>query len=109
MLRLFIAASLTATIASSCAAAEVARNGVTEADRGQLLACETDARTIATATEAYIALNGSAPASMSDLVPDWLKEMPVGWELSINADGTTIAVPTPDGPCAVLTHDAGTS
>lgn len=45
-------------------------------DRGDVAACKTNASTAETAVEAYYAKEGSNPASLAALVPDFLKSDP---------------------------------
>src|SRR6478736_4775526 len=42
-------------------------------DRGDIAACKTNVSTAQTAVEAYYAKNGSNPATLADVVPDFLK------------------------------------
>lgn len=60
-------------------------------------ACRVEERTLATATDAYVAANGAAPTSTDDLVPDWIREEPVDWEF--DAASPTSFSPVAGGRC----------
>jgi general secretion pathway protein G len=45
-------------------------------DRGETAACETDLKTVQTASEAYRAQNASYAANMDALVPGYMQEKP---------------------------------
>jgi type II secretion system protein G len=45
-------------------------------DRGEVAACKTNVSTAETAVEAYYAKNGSYPATLAAVVPDFLKSDP---------------------------------
>ena len=53
-------------------------------------ACRVEDQTLATASDAYQAANGTSPSSMADLVPDYLREEPENWAMA--ADATFIPV-----------------
>lgn len=56
--------------------------GITE--NGKEAACKTEYRIVNTAIEAYYAENGSNPADLDALVPDFLKEKPTEYVTSIS-------------------------
>lgn len=65
--------------------------------------CTVQQRTIETALEVYLAQSGSTSATFDDLVPDYLREQPVGWDLvpsEIPGDPANVA-PIPGGECDI--------
>ncbi|HEX7131092.1 MAG TPA: hypothetical protein VF228_00870 [Iamia sp.] len=62
-------------------------------------ACASDARTLETAAEAYLALEGTYPASAADLVGGFLDEAPRYHELRIVSPTEAEAVPVPGAGC----------
>ena len=75
-------------------------------DTGQQNACSIESRTLDSAIEAYYAQNGSEPAVIGDLVPDYIREAPDAnnWSFTgyaagppvVNASFTAVAT----GACA---------
>ena len=59
--------------------------------------CEIQAKTLATATEAYFVANGTTPTSTSDLVPLWIREAPEEWDF--DPDSALSFTPTVGGSC----------
>jgi len=57
--------------------------------------CGVDKQTLQMAVDAYAAMNTTPPTEAA-LVPDFLREQVVGWDLDANGD----IVPAPGGPCA---------
>jgi len=85
---LVIGLAVAGVMASSCASAArdafvEAYNDETAADYSK--ACQIEDRTLATATDAYTAMNGAAPASQADLVPDYLLEESENWVMTADA------------------------
>lgn len=74
-------------------AVEVAVEGLSGADAA---ACDLDHRTLADASELYLALNGSLPATQDALVEAQLLTEPSA-RFEITADGSI--VPAPGSPC----------
>ncbi len=74
-------------------AVAVAVEGLSGADAA---ACDLDQRTLADASELYLALNGSLPATQDALVEAQLLTEPSA-RFEITADGTI--VPAPGSPC----------
>jgi hypothetical protein len=62
-------------------------------------ACAVQKRTIETAIDAYQLDTGIAPATMADLVPGYLLEVPVDYVLGYGADGTPQPVAVPAERC----------
>lgn len=64
--------------------------------RGEAARCDSDERTVAVAVEAYYAQEGSYPASMDDLTPEYLRDAS-----TLHTIGTGGAVtPVVGGACA---------
>lgn len=61
-------------------------------DRGQAAACKADFKAVETAVEAYRAKNATYPTSISQLVPDYLREEPSteGCTIELASDGSGI-------------------
>jgi general secretion pathway protein G len=66
-------------------------------DTGDESACKTNLRTAETAVEAYYAENGSYPANLAAVVPDYLKSDPsaAGVDAKIRVNYATVAGPPP--------------
>ncbi len=64
---------------------------------GDSAACQTNYATLRTAIDVYGASNGSDPTSVSDLIPDFLRQGPVEWTIKPSPDGTATIVATPAG------------
>ncbi|MFK7918638.1 MAG: hypothetical protein AB8G14_11205 [Ilumatobacter sp.] len=67
---------------------------------GQAEACQVDAKTLETASEAFFIDNSTSPTSFDDLVPGYLVEAPANWVID---DGVGVVSnlfsPISGGPC----------
>lgn len=101
---------------SSCAS--VARDAVVDAYEGAALdesrarACQIDAKTLATASEAFYAANGVSAQSFDDLVPSYIQAAPTNWVVPEGEPGivSNLFSPRAGGPCdgvdlSAPTHD----
>lgn len=81
------ATAITPTTIPSTAAASPPPPGGGAIDTSRYVTCQMAADTVRTATEAFHATNGSWPAEMSDLVGDWLGELPQQVSISFDPEG----------------------
>lgn len=65
--------------------------GVT--NRGEDSACETELRSVRTAAQAHYAQNGSYPAGVGDLVPEFLDETPTATYTINSSTGAVTRTP----------------
>jgi hypothetical protein len=59
--------------------------------------CAIDQRTILTAVEAYMAYTGNSPASLDELVPTFLREVPSNWVFTPGSPPTIVGIGLCDG------------
>jgi hypothetical protein len=89
---LVISLAVSGVLASSCAS--TARDTFLEIYDEETAAssfdesCRINAVTFATATDSYVALNGTTPESAADLVPEWILETPEAWDFDPSSDSS---------------------
>lgn len=70
------------------------QQGIVGIDESRAAACDIERRTLDQAIETFTLLEGRAPLSEAELVPDWLREESALWEI---VEGRV--VPAADSPC----------